>query len=119
REQPMTSHQQMWTEIVRYVLIFSGSCILGAVVLAIVGALKAPHVTAEVLQGLIRARTLVRIATILSIIGCVFVLALTKKITGEAAIATLSGIAGYVLGREQQLREGPATPTEGGEPRSS
>src|ERR1700724_3608541 len=75
------------------------SVALGALALfGIVAMLKAPEAMIKVLFALINSGSIIRLATAVVIVLAVFGLRLMDKVSAEAAIATLSGIAGYLLG---------------------
>jgi hypothetical protein len=107
------------TEIVaisQLTTIILGMC-LGSIVLIIVAALfKAPEATVQLLSVAVQSGLIIRMTTALVIALAVFGLRLANLISAEAAIATLSGIAGYVLGGQaarlptSQDQKTPTTP---------
>ena len=70
----------------------------------IISRIKAPEKTAEATLYLIKAGSIIRLVTITSIVVAVSVLCALGPIKGDAAVATLSAIAGYVLGNERANR---------------
>jgi hypothetical protein len=67
-------------------------------IIGVVALLKAPESTTRVMLALIESGTLVRIGIATVILLAVFGLRLLDKVSAEAAIATISGVAGYLLG---------------------
>jgi hypothetical protein len=78
--------------------------IIAIAAIAIVSQIKAPAQTAQSILYLIRAGSIIRLVTIMAIVAAVSILCALGKIQGEAAIAILSSIAGYVLGNEKAAR---------------
>lgn len=83
----------------------------------IISRIKSPEKTAEATLYLIKAGSIIRLVTIMSIVFAVSVLCALGPIKGDAAVATLSAIAGYVLGNERAARidrreekSGPSAP---------
>lgn len=54
--------------------------------------------TAEVLNRLVQAGSIIRLTTILAIVAALVTLSVLGKVPSDAAVAALSGIAGFVLG---------------------
>ena len=79
--------------------------VIGAFALVGVAAVfKAPEATTKVMLVLIQSGSLIRIGTAVVIVLVIFGLRLTDKVSAEATIATLSGIAGYLLGGQSSSR---------------
>jgi cobalamin biosynthesis protein CbiG len=78
--------------------------IISGAAVAIVGRLKAPEAFTADLRQLIAAGSIIRLATILSIVAVLAALCALDKIKGDATVAALSAIAGYVLGGERAAR---------------
>jgi hypothetical protein len=73
----------------------------------IVAMLKAPEPMTNVMFALINSGAVIRLATAVVIVLAVFGLRLLDKVSAEAAVATLSGIAGYLLGGQIENRRSP------------
>jgi hypothetical protein len=85
-------------QIARLAAIILGIVIVVGGAIAIVGAIKAPELAAKVLLAIIHAGSAIRMATVLVIVAAIVGLRVLDKISAEAAIGALSGIAGYILG---------------------
>jgi uncharacterized membrane protein YedE/YeeE len=95
----------------RYVqFAWMGTAIIVAIVLAAAAVTivsqknTPPQIRAEIALQLIKAGSIVRLVTIMAIVIAVSLLCAFGQIKGEAAVATLSAIAGYVLGSERAAR---------------
>jgi hypothetical protein len=98
----MKSDTATLVAIVQLFTIAIGILALASVIVGSVTFLKAPETAANVVQALIKSGSLIRMATALVNVAAIFGLRLQDLITGDAAIAALSGIAGYVLGSEKR-----------------
>jgi hypothetical protein len=85
------------------------TAIIATATVVIVVTIKAPQIIARwpVLPG-----SIIRLSTIVAIIFVLVLLCADGKVSGEATVATLSAIAGYVLGSERRAAKGTeASPT--------
>jgi hypothetical protein len=73
--------------------------------------IKAPESTIKLMFALIQSGSVIRLATTVVIVLAIFVLRMVEKISAEATIVTLSGIAGYLLGGQVGSRS-PSAPPE-------
>jgi hypothetical protein len=85
-------------EIARLSAALMGLVIIALGGIGIAGFLKAPETFSNVVFALIQSGSLIRMATALVIVSGIVGLRVLDKVSGEAAIAALSGIAGYILG---------------------
>lgn len=86
------------TDLAFFVTTATGVVGVATAMVGIVGLLKAPEATAEVMLTMVQSGSVIRLGTAIVIVLAIFGLTLTDKISGEAAVAALSGIAGYLLG---------------------
>jgi len=100
-------------ELGRLTTILVGIIVAGAVIVGVVSLFKAPEPTTKIFSALVQSDSVLRMATALIIVLAVFGLRLLDKISGEATVATLSGIAGYLLGHrtaEKKASDGRSSP---------
>jgi hypothetical protein len=102
----MNADTQALVEIARLVAIVAGLLIVGGIALGIVAAIKAPELAGKILLAAIQSGSFVRFTTVLVIVATVFALRFLDKVSAEATIATLSGIAGYILGNAKLVGSG-------------
>jgi hypothetical protein len=82
----------------------AATLIIAAAAVVIIGHVKAPEASAEVLRQLIAHGSIIRLTTILTIVISFVSLCAMGKIEGDATATALSAIAGYVLGGERASR---------------
>lgn len=94
-------------QVALYTAIIVGILIVTIGLIAVFGLMKAPKETSQVGIALVQSGSMTRMATALVIVAAIIGLRVLEKISAEAAIASLSGIAGYVLGgaRSSTARE--------------
>ena len=101
----------------RLTTIILGMCIGAIVLIAIVALMKAPESTIKLMLAAIQSGLIIRMTTAVVIVIVIFGLRIVDKVSAEATIATLSGIAGYLLGG--QLPRRADTPTAPGTHRAA
>jgi hypothetical protein len=82
----------------RLTTIVLGMCIGAVTLIAVVGLIRAPESAIKLMLAAIQSGVVIRMTTAIVIVIVVFGLRIIDKISAEATIATLSGIAGYLLG---------------------
>jgi hypothetical protein len=98
--------------IARLSAILMGIVIISGAAISIAGLMRAPEAFSKVIFALIQSGSLIRMATALVIVAAIVGLRVLDKVSGEASIAALSGIAGYVLGgvrSPSQIRQETST----------
>jgi|SRR5580704_1307003 hypothetical protein len=98
----MTIDPSVVVELARLCAIVFGILFVAAAIVATTLVLKDPTATVRMLLGLTQTGSIIRGATALVIVLAIVALRLLDKISGDATIATLSAIAGYVLGSEKR-----------------
>jgi hypothetical protein len=101
----------------RLTTIVLGMCLGAIVLIAIVALIKAPESTIKLMLAAVQSGLIIRMTTAVVIVIVIFGLRIVDKVSAEATIATLSGIAGYLLGG--QLPRRADTPTAPGTPQSN
>lgn len=96
--------EDKWLPYAWMVTILVGLFIVSLAAVTIISWTKVPEGKIELQRRLVAAGSIVRLTTILLIVGSILVLRLRHDIEGEAAMAALSAIAGYVLGNERAAR---------------
>lgn len=74
--------------------------ICATAVVGIVGLFRAPESTVNVMFAVVHSGSIIRMGTAILIVLAIFGLRILDKVSAEATIATLSGIAGYLLGTQ-------------------
>jgi hypothetical protein len=92
---PDNHERLMWAALglVAVLVAFTGALLIGSVFFA-------PH-SDNTVQNMIEGRVVSRGIVLFLIVPTIAVLCVQDKITGEAALAALSAIAGYILGGTQ------------------
>ena len=88
-------------EAAKYLTIITVFVAAGATIVGVIGMIKMPAETLKFMEELVKSGSLIRLATILGIVAAIVILCVVGNISGEASVAALSGIAGYVLGGEK------------------
>jgi hypothetical protein len=101
----------------RLTTIVLGMCIGAIVLIVIAGLIKAPESTIKLRLAAVQSGLIIRMTTAVVIVIVIFGLRIIDKVSAEATIATLSGIAGYLLGG--QLPRRADTPIASGTPQSN
>jgi hypothetical protein len=101
----------------RLTTIVLGMCIGAIVLIVIAGLIKAPESTIKLMLAAVQSGLIIRMTTAVVIVIVIFGLRIIDKVSAEATIATLSGIAGYLLGG--QLPRRADTPIASGTPQSN
>ena len=96
-------------EIIQITAVLIAVMLLMLCVVVVIAFLKAPIETSNVLRALIQSGNLTRMVTIFGIVTAIYALRVLDKISSEATIASISGIAGYVLGQVQRRRTRQST----------
>ena len=91
-------------QLAQFLLIAFAILIGGAAVVYITMFWKG-HLSASGIAGILRQTDVPKLATIILIVLAASLLGLLQIIAGEAVIALLSGIAGYVLGNRAAPKE--------------
>ena len=91
--------------------IVLGACLATIALIVIVALIRVPESAIRLLLIAIQSGLIIRMTTAIVIVIAVFGLRLANMISAEATIATLSGIAGYILGG-QVARPSSAEPQE-------
>jgi hypothetical protein len=94
--------------LAQFLLIAFGILIGGAAVVYITMFWKG-NLTASGIAGILRQTDVPKLATIIMIVLAASLLGLLRIIEGEAVIALLSGIAGFVLGHRGAAAKGSET----------
>jgi hypothetical protein len=94
----------------QYMLIAFGITILGATIVYVTLFWKGKFTGPSIVRVL-QQTDVPKLATIILIVLAASLLALLRVIAGEAVIALLSGIAGYVLGNRTAPKDVPADDT--------
>jgi hypothetical protein len=84
--------------------IILGMCIVALVFIIVAALFKAPEATVQLLSVAVQSGLIIRMTTAIVVVVVVFGLRLANLVSAEATIATLSGIAGYILGGQMALR---------------
>ena len=100
----MNTDYEVVIRLAEVLAAFGGIWIVATTVVASIILLKSPENGGKLLISLIGNGNIIRLTTVGMIIVGVLILRFFDKISPEATIATLSGIAGYVLGGENRLR---------------
>ena len=79
--------------VVAILVVVAGGLVFSSILLA-------PG-TDKTMEAMIEGRIISRAVTLFLIVPVITILAVENKITGEAALAALSAIAGYILGGTQ------------------
>lgn len=103
--------QMMWfvLEAARYALYAFGILGIGLTLVAIFIFRKTSY-SGEAIGLIVQRTEVAKLATIVLIILSVTLLGLLQLIEGQAVVAVLSGIAGYVLGDRKSAGQGPKDP---------
>jgi hypothetical protein len=88
----------MIVDLSRLTMICLSVAITAFLIFGVVALWRAPESTIKLMLALIQSGSIIRMGTALIIVLAIFGLRLTDKVSAEATIATLSGIAGYLLG---------------------
>ncbi|GLS34342.1 hypothetical protein SAMN04488498_109210 [Mesorhizobium albiziae] len=96
-------------ELSRLTAIVLGMCIGTVALIAVVGLVRAPESTIELMLLAAQSGLVIRMTTAIVIVIAIFGLRIIDKISPDAAIATISGIAGYILGSQQAPKPASAT----------
>jgi len=91
-------------ELTRLTTICLGMAIGAFTVFGIAAMIRAPEQTIKLMFALVQSGSVIQLGAAVVIILVIFGLRLTDKISAEATIATLSGIAGYLLGGHEARR---------------
>jgi len=94
----MTLDMPSIIEIARLTTISLGMGFGALLIWGVTAMIKAPEPTIKLMLELVQSESVIRFGTAVVIILAIFGLRLTDRISAEATIATLSGIAGYLLG---------------------
>jgi hypothetical protein len=93
----------------RQTTIVLGMCVGTNALITVVGLLRAPESTIKLALSAVQSGLVIRMTTAIVIVIAIFGLRIIDKISADAAIATLSGIAGYILGSQQAPKPASAT----------
>jgi hypothetical protein len=104
--------QTVIIELARLTAIVSVIIVVAATAIIVTGAIKAPETAASVILA-VRPGSVVRMVTVISIVVVIFGLRVMDKISADAAISSLSGIAGYILGGSERHRQRDSRDTSG------
>jgi hypothetical protein len=77
-------------------------------IVMVVALLKAPESSTRVMIAMIDSGSVIHFGIVIIIVMAVITLRLVDKISAESSIATISGVAGYVLGGERSRRRSKA-----------
>jgi hypothetical protein len=88
-------------EIAKLVAIVAGISAVAVAAVSIVALLRAPDAVTDSVKALVGAGSIIRLITILAIVAALVILGCLGMVSGDAVVAALSGIAGYVLGGER------------------
>ena len=92
-------------EIAKLAAVVAGVSAVAAAAVSIVALFRAPDAVAASVRVLVGAGSIIRLITILSIVAALVTLGCLGMVLGDAVVAALSGIAGYVLGGERLARQ--------------
>ena len=96
-------------ELSRLTTIVLGMCIGTIALITVVGLIRAPESTIKLVQSAVQSGLVIRMTTAVVIVIAIFGLRIIDKVSADAAIATISGIAGYILGSQQAPKPASAT----------
>jgi hypothetical protein len=94
----MSPEIETLTEVARLTAAIVAVLIVVIGIIATFGITKSPVEFSKIAVALVQSGSVTRMATALVIVAAIIGLRVLDKISAEAAIASLSGIAGYVLG---------------------
>lgn len=105
-------------QIAHFATIIIGMLIVAGAVVTIVSVLKAPELLSKVALALVRSNGVIQTITILVIVTSVVVLRVLDKVSAEASMIALTGIAGYILGGVQSALFHPRGASDHSPPQS-
>jgi hypothetical protein len=103
----MTMDTAAIIELARLTTISLGIAIGAFLAFGITAVIKAPEPTINLMLALIQSGSVIRLGIAVVIVLAIFGLRLIDMVSAEATIATLSGIAGYLLGGQVGFRPPP------------